>query len=639
MFLIPVALLLVSGFAVSVISCRRLEETLPFCILSSICLLYVFYVFDLLLIGFWITLTAILIPIILMPRHMKKWRVVSAEGRISKNNSLFSLLIDSIFSPAMTAFILVMMFLAFWLSQVYHVVNWDELRLWGAYPKLLYFTNSRQLGAQTMMYPIMQSYFPGMPLFVYSMLRLSGSFSEWMIAFSYAFFGLSLLLPLFVKVHWKHAAFFFPICAAFLFLPLYFYNSNMDMCNYYLSIFIDPSLGLLMGYCLFLLYKNPLVSLYSIFEFSVALMVFCLLKDSGAMFAVVFLFTAIVLQTLVNRKEQAITIDNKRLIRNITPMLLGILFALLSWKIALSQYSVTNHVAFKPSNLFKLATELWAFIKVLAMTSILSSNFIDLNRYLSFGSLYFVLFLLDLLTTQDLINKRKAYIMTVVIFICGSLFMLGYYVAYGLSKASLSRYSGTILTGYLLYLLFKCTDIKRVANMRLSISKARALAVGGIIAFLIIASPFHQPVQGDSSFIQSGRMHKTRIINSVQQDLIEASPKNINVYLITGPSEWPQIIHHRIYFELLDTNIFIKSFYNEGKITLDEDANNTALAVKEEEFINKLIDHDYDFVYIAQTDELLKTQYPKIFTGDVHEGTMYKILNEQNGLRLEQITL
>lgn len=87
------------------------------------------------------------------------------------------IIIKNIFTPGAIIFIIVFCLITL-ITRGRYVFLWDELRLWGAYPKILYYDGSLQLGENIQLMPKMQSYEPAMPLFQFLFAKSAGIFTE-----------------------------------------------------------------------------------------------------------------------------------------------------------------------------------------------------------------------------------------------------------------------------------------------------------------------------------------------------------------------------------------------------------------------------------------------------------------------------
>lgn len=214
-----------------------------------------------------------------------------------------------------------------------------ELRLWGAYPKILYYSDTLQLGANSQVMDIMQSYNPGMPLFQYFFLKTAGIFKESYLYLAYSLLGLSLLLPITKKLTWKKLAIVPIIIFCLIFIPLICANSYHDSMIYYLTLFIEPILGITFGVALYFTTQNILSKKSDYLLFLLTLGTLTLLKDTGILFASTAYISFFLNEMLIHKEYK----KNKQ--RTLLKLLLPILLMIsifISWKLVQNIYNTDN---------------------------------------------------------------------------------------------------------------------------------------------------------------------------------------------------------------------------------------------------------------------------------------------------------
>ena len=159
------------AFVMAAIFKKKFEESIATVQLGIIVLLYFFYVLDFLAIGFWIicllfTLTTVYAAIKIIKSHRL-------------NNAL-----RLVFRPSAVIYVLL-------LSLVYLTVRGntvkliDELHLWAALPKILFYHGGKLQLKESMLLGY-QHYIPGVSLYLYFLERINVVFSEPLLYFGYA---------------------------------------------------------------------------------------------------------------------------------------------------------------------------------------------------------------------------------------------------------------------------------------------------------------------------------------------------------------------------------------------------------------------------------------------------------------------
>jgi hypothetical protein len=92
-----------------------------------------------------------------------------------------------------------------------------------------------------------------------------------------------------------------------------------------------------------------------------------------------------------------------------------------------------------------------------------------------------------------------------------------------------------------------------------------------------------------------------------------------------------------IYYELMDSNIFIKNFYTETNVTASSDSSPEDKKTAIDAWTSKL--NDYDYVYLYKIDEDFIEQCSGIFvngSADISENTLYRVIHCGDGILLER---
>ena len=498
-----------------------------------------------------------------------------------------------------------------------------SLRLWGAYPKILYLTQTLQLGKDALLYPSMQSYPPGMALLCYFMTSFSPEFSESTLYVTYGFFGLCLLFPLLGDVQWKDKKTLIPVFLLILFLPrLVTGLSDDDGSYYYSSLYIDIPLGICCGYCFFHAFRFPDTDP---FEKVCTVLSFCalvLLKDSGSFFALCGLLVMII---------HSIRGQKNHLFINLIWILAAaavLLFGWGSWKYLLGNYGVTNHLAakFTMPSLSNLAYFFLYFLKT-PVTGIYS-----LTGTISFSLpailLTVFLFRLFLLCGNKNISFSHEIINLTIELICYIGFFLGYYFTYQGTildqyYPSYVRYMCTLVMCSAYILVFELRFVHR--DLLLGIQKAFSEAIsrncpskklitysktlihgliliGLVFNTALILLDFPDKNKGTYEKSHSAAQFLKSNISQPQEDFAD-------VYMVIPyDSETDTKLHHLVYLDLLDDHIFIRNYQLEVDITTGY------LCYTPEEFLQILKNDGYEYVYIPQMSEMLHAEFASLFS-------------------------
>lgn len=315
-------LLLATGLVASMLRIR-LESAMPIALMSIAIVLYVFYISGILHSGF-----IALIVMIAAGTVVNLVRLVRV-GRLR-------LLATRVFTPQLATFLLVCA-ISYLATRHSTVRLWDELRLWGAYPKILHDSGTLQLGQSADLFAAMQSYPPGMPLLAYFFGAFSFGFQEPMVFFAYAVTAAIFLLPISRLLTWRHF-FLVPLAAGLIIgIVLYFWNSNDDNGNFFGSLFIDSYLGLLGGYGCYQIATAAVHRRAGIVALALTSATLYLFKETGLLFGVVLIAAALV-QVFITKLR--FPIPKSRLAKTLALRALTLagplLAVVLSWKLLLA---------------------------------------------------------------------------------------------------------------------------------------------------------------------------------------------------------------------------------------------------------------------------------------------------------------
>lgn len=605
--LIPFLLLAAAGLSLSAVTGRKFAKTVAPVYFSAILILYVFYICGMLRAGHpAVTVLCLLICAVALLRRPKALK----EILFSRDFLLY--LLGSV------------LFLAFTRSKFVHL--WDCLRLWGAYPKALHSFGTLQLGADAALYPIMQTYPPGMPLLGYYFTGFAPVFSENTLFFTYSLFGFALLMPFvgaFESKKGKTAAFLTAV-----FLPWMITNSlNNDYSFYYGSLFIDMPLGLCCGYFLYRSFRQ--LGKDSFENLCVLLSCGCLvlLKDSGAFLALCGVVGGGLLMLL--RKERT---------RLVWPALnLALLLGIWgSWKYLLGMYAASSNLTLS-NPIPSLSALVRIFNQFLSAPVTGYSSFLGSVSF-SLPAALLLIFgaKLSLCLCYDRENLKAELTDLAVQTVCYAGFFIGYCLCFvpeietG-AFPSYNRYFCTLITSALMVLTGDClfrhrellTELSsRLKNLRQEDSPTGKLTSCVLTAgrwALILAMAFalvmifmdRHSIQ-DPVYVQAEEMSEKLTASTQKQE------PWTDVYMVMPE---PDMSHHRTYFNLIDDGIRIRNFYDTVNIT------SSGLGCTADGFLAQLIEEGYDYVLISRADELLTAEFASLFpeakAGDTN--LLYKV--------------
>ena len=589
-FIFAFILLTSSNFIFSFYN-KRFEETLIISMGGIILFLYLFYIFNFLNIGYYILLIFL------------SGLLLYSVYKFTKAKNKKEILLNY-FTPGFIIYT-VCFIIIFLIVRHREVLLWDELRLWGAYPKALYYDGVLQLGNGVKLLSYMQSYQPGMPLFQFFFTKSAFAFKESYLFLSYALLCLSALLPITKKLTYKKWYLIPVFILILLFVPLFLANSRFDDLTYYYTLFIEPALGIFFAYTLYLS-TQKMDNKIDKAAFYLSLSTLVLLKDTGIIFAL----TSCLSYFFIHRKE--VKKNKKERFKLLIPILLCIsLF--FSWKV-IQKINNTDNMYGQKMDMSEITTfftnmtdeqkEILSSFLQKSKSPIFDSNFDRLEPYINFYtvSIFILSGMIIIICLKKKNEKRVFKIATIWYFIGSSIFVLGTLALYLFSLHGVEcfqRYTSVVLTAGILF------NIMVVTNGILNNEKIFNILGLYIALFFVMATPMKSPYNMDYLVEYA---EKSKYLTDVVLENVKSDEKLALVYGSSTAEELEGVIYdHHIYMNLIDEGYM---FPISCTLSLHE--------------INYQ-DYDYIYLFIIHDEDI--EEMSKIANEPVEKTTLYKIEN------------
>lgn len=529
----------------------------------STCFLYVFYIFDFFFIGIYL-LTGIFVIVAIM----------SILKLVKERREILSV-IKGIISPQWMITIMVFC-INWWFTRTNIVKLIDELHLWAALPKALYYTRHFQSGIDSLLVGY-KDYIPGMPVTLCFFEWLNGAYEDHVLYFGYCCYGSIAMLIATSHLKWRNWLAIIPIGVGISIAPLMFYNTIFnDSTIWFKSIHVDPVLGILVGCGLFLIYDAFWESSIGTATFTLLLCVIVLMKSSGIALAILMASSVLLLSRIskieIGRMKQVLVVA--------APVLIWA-----SWKFVRVFFAVSTSAEFRIENIF-VFEYLKVFLKAVFTDAVVYFN--NVNTGIPAGFIGSVVLLLFLCTAvyllQEKQNKKRFWF---VVMLWGGLavfFLFGLFIIYcGTMKAgyagtpSYPRYICTMLTA--LWIGIVLISIKSFQLHRIKVLKKMEIGYLFISLVLCICLFPHTPPIG-ITYPNKVYPEADRYAQEIRQDVPEG-----NVLLIVDDhynelsADLYFYLQRRMYYDLLDCDIqmcsisFLESSVSmdSGSITVPED--------------------------------------------------------------------
>lgn len=438
--LLMLFLILCGGVSISLISGKKIGQSILLYLLLIIFLLYIFGIFIPLNIGVYII---IILTIISLFFGMKK----------NKN-------IKDIFkSPVLYLFLIMFIFL-FGLNSMKGLMMIDEYTHWGDVVYAMFQNNVFSVnGINDSWYA---SYPPAISLFQYFFMKINISFSENILYFSYQLLGMCLFLPFLDKIKFKGKLHFIIMLVMMIIMPLMLFG------NYYNTIYVDALLGMFFGFTFVYPYVYKKMDKFNVLTLGISLFVLTLLKDAGLFLSIISLINLLFVLDRKNKKSYFITFFT----------CLGfVLFAKMSWELLI----LLNDVVRSHESTFALSTLIDVFngtgdeTKIQVKDKFISAFSSDSILTKPLNLTYFSLTAILTLIIYFVYKNDKKYFKSLVLLIVGAfIYMFGLLITFmfnfdetdALGLLSYDRYSIIYLNGVLFFivisLIIKYQDIKKI---------------------------------------------------------------------------------------------------------------------------------------------------------------------------------
>ena len=538
--------------------------------------------------------------------------------------------VTQLITPGIIFYMLAIIFMTFIVSNTQYL-EWDEFSHWGANLKAMvqydvFWSNNIYDGVHVV-------YTPLAGLIEYFFCKINGGFSEPVSYIAINFFITTLLLPICKNEKYNLKGF---IKLALFWIIIYV---TIILCHFSMaSIYIDLLLGILFASGMFLAFrsdgKEDLVNLLLI------MISMPLLKDSG------LLLLGIILMTLFFNKIVLKIIEEKKITKDSFKKL-GILILILvlalslygTWKIycsannrylddrhdknAISTIDVRQFVKglllydTEDSKYHDIANAFYNNFNTGLVVGQQESKFTTLTVFVVLNILGFLLYLIE----QDKTTKKK--ILSIILafnigFILYCLlllatFMFAFTEQEGRTLASYPRYMSTYFIAWII------TWVGIGIN-----SKSKNQIIIALISLLLCIYPIN--VSGLIDF------HARKKVSGITEEIINEAniiKSNVNlndkVYLIYQ-NDGGGLDYHMLRYSIspIVTNLMYE--WSLGPKYNDNDI--WSYDITKEEFVQKLINENFDYVFIAKIDKQFIDIYGDLIEGNYNENNFQDLENK-----------
>ena len=582
---------------------KSLSSSIPIDILTNIAVLYVFGLFNILLIG---VITTSVISILLGIYALVKMNKTQRNTLVDFGTIFFSIVY---FVLSITTY-----------ERISNI--WDEFSYWSYGTEFTYLANKFYMLA----YP------PVPTIWQYYCCKLIGNYTQGIEMFGLYIFSFSLLLPLFNIKKEKSLIYNLALSAIIICLPGIFSETY-----FYEAPYADAILGLLLGY----IFVERIFNTKYTYSQVIPLFVLALTKGTGFYIAITTLICFFVYDAIkqIRNKER---IDKKKCISKIIIFLL-ILSSLASWNIYKNlnitrkdNINIIYDSKLDATGIKKFITSFFTVSMKTTSSSLMSDMIQDnLITMLIKGSLtksYIQLsiggFTLLLLLGFILLNKKNNKAKNVAIYTFGGLILyigflqLAYFTKFNMQEAlthnSFSRYMSSYYIAMVMAFVALVIDSKSADYKR---------DITALMIIILALTPLKDiaNITINSGFYNYKMKKELSTIIEETDNLKQEVPENSKIYVINQQLEDNKFQ----YYMLPENNVEMGIYFGNN------------FAQNEKEQFENILYNTYDYVYIRATDDYFNNNYQELFNEKIEKKATYKVIkdNGKENLKLERIDI
>lgn len=530
----------------------------------------------------------------------------------------------SFFKPGIVCF-LCFVPIVYFITRNSAPMLWDELRLWAAVPKHLFFSGASHIGVNSFIYTDMQNYPFAMPAFQLLLMHMQGFWSENILFFAYAILAGSLFVRFIPNT--KASYFAIPLVLALMVLLPQSYANSYEFDNnfYYTSLFIDFFIGFLLAYAFLMLCKNPFKDYSETILFAIVLSILALSKESGIFLVVLLLLCTFGLYAFK-------LIRAKNYISLLLVLLPFACYFLFQYAIQVAGVKESSDItlpniltAIQQPTEEQLELIVDYFKSFTYSSMVLQSNAVQWWNLPEFFSPLFAFIFQLLLNLIAIFVTAKEYRKKAIVVSCQlAVFVLLYFVSLlpvylfkiGYEEYQFASQQRYLSTAYFAQLFFAVYLLLQGVLHKITWPKFGVLlAVFASIALLFPMGEIKRSMYDYE--LKEGKNHAHTIAREM--------PGNTKLFLIMNNSSGEDIlIHHQMYYALLEHNINLDNTMTTIDWITEIDVNGLA---------QRLTEFDYCYLY-ADYEDVFKEQYSLLFATEIEFPKLYKVEKENGSVVL-----
>lgn len=621
--LLAVAVVLLGAGGVGAALRLRFVDALPTTVLSVTFTLYLAYLVGALHVAWWLVVALCLVG------------GVYAGARRLRGGQARRMVLPS----AQVVAFLVAVTMVVYFTRGRYVAGHDELRLWGAYPKLLFIDGGMQVGPTSLLMGEMQTYTPGLPLFGYFVAAFNPEFADQRVFLAYGLFAIALLAPLTSRLSWARPVYIVPAGVGMALVPLAYANYASEAgADFYASLFVDPIVGMLLGYLLWLVFITDPERRSWLLQVGVGIGVLYLVKSSTLAFAVILLVAAI---ARWSRRPQR---SWQRRAADIAVLIGPLAVAVGTWRLVQARWGPGSKFDADSLSPHLDTTILKQFVYLILGRPELGPVLGMFDRFTTFafldGALLTAIGCLAIVH-RGFRRRRIVYALGALV-VCQIVFLVGIYLLvigpFGGQFQSFPRYTETLLTAtsVLLVLVLGCWGLPlrdRVSNP----GKVASVLLSACLVFLVLCFPLRKPISFVGGWEAQAFADAHKLEKALDDaDLTDEHPDVVLIYR----DDWLSHVghHHGVYYQLLDRGARVELLLPATLTPPDSSTYRDDVRDARAYFRRYLAENEVRFILVAENNPELYRQFRGWFDRPPTLDSVYRVKLDGDDVRFTRVS-
>lgn len=573
---------------------KRIEQTIPIAVVAIVLIIYVFGLFDNLMLG------AVLVQILTI---INLAFLVITVIKMDKNKNLKKLR-ELIFTPGLVLYAFLFL-LSICINKDRIFQDYDEFNHWAVIIKNMFMYNTYGTNLKSIV--TFNEYPPFTAVFQYLFLAIKKLYSEDIVIMAQNILYFSIIIPITKNIKWdKSLRKVLIILPLTIFMPMLFYK------NFYLDILVDAILGVMFAYTIYAAFDEKETK-FKFLQIAAGTIMMCLTKTSGIGLAILAIIIVLI-KILVDKNA-----DRSRFKKELKALIIITIVTLL----------LTSIWYIKVNN----AKKRWDFKQYVKSENLKPEEQAEVAK--SFG--------LAIILNQAITERKLTVLMVIVIFVCVQTYTISI-----MKNKDFTYYSWAVFASIPIYLL---ALLATYATIFISIEASQLTCFERYTSTILLAYSTFQMLaitqKEEKQYAKALILTLTIILTlmplaNITEKYIYAknykATSKINRDIYTKIKKYTNKINSNnkiLYIMGPKANIEYQTAINNYEIMPITITKSVIGNFKEQEELEKIA-RDYDYVFIYRMKTEAKDAVKELFEGNkVVNDTLYTVIKNENGIKLE----